>query len=662
LISRALRLKGAAIAACALAGAVPAAAAAAGKHALPGSKPSWARSSNHVGSVSGSETKTFWVYLGLRNGAALDRQVKAVSDPGSAEYGSYLTASQFNARYAPTSADVDAVRSWLQGAGFDVAAAAPAGNRWVEASGSVARIESAFGVQELTYRHAGRTLDAPDAAPSVPGSLASAVAGVAGLDDSDTLVQPQSTRAASHDLPSADPKANPSPAFVNAPPCSSYYGEKTASTLPDAYDGQKAPYATCGYTPSQLQGAYGLTAADASSASNGSGQTVGIVDAFASPTIQQDANTYASRHGQGPVAITQYNTHNLEHVSEHEKSGCDPQGWYGEETLDVEAVHAMAPGAKEAFAGALDCNDENLIDAVNRLLQNSQAQVISNSYGGVGESEPASLLAAWEATFKQAAVQGVGIYFSSGDDGDEVANAGTRTVDYPASDPFVTAVGGTSLGVGRANDYQFETGWSTGVSSLAGSAWAPPYPGDYLYGGGGGTSVAFDQPSYQAGVVPADIADHRGATTSTTPGRAVPDVSAVGDPNTGMLVGQTQTFPTGPNNRRYGEYRIGGTSLSSPLFAGMMALADQAAGHRHGFANPLFYGQAGSTTFRDVKPDGVKRGVVRNDYVNGVDGSDGISTTLRSLDFKTSIFTRPGYDDVTGVGSPNGAAFLAGLR
>jgi subtilase family serine protease len=654
------RLKGAAIAACVLAGAVPATAAAAGKHALPGSKPSWAKSSNHVGSVPGSETKTFWVYLGLRNGADLDRQVKAVSDPSSADYGKYLTASQFNARYAPSGADVDAVRSWLKGAGFAVASAAPTGNRWVEASGSVARIESAFGVNELTYRHAGRTLDAPSSAPSVPASLASVVAGVAGLDDSDSLMQPAGARE--RDLPSADPKADPSPAFVNAPPCSSYYGEKIASTLPDAYDGQKAPYATCGYTPSQLQGAYSLTAADASPSSNGSGQTVGIVDAFASPTIQQDANTYASRHGEGPVSITQYNTHNLEHVSEHEKSGCDPQGWYGEETLDVEAVHAVAPGAKEVYAGARDCNDENLIDAVNRLLQNSQAQVISNSYGGVGEDEPAALLAAWQTTFKQAAVQGVGIYFSSGDDGDEVANAGTRTVDYPASDPNVTAVGGTSLGVGRANDYQFETGWSTGVSSLAGNAWDPPFPGDYLYGGGGGTSVAFDQPSYQAGVVPASIADHRGNTTSSTPGRAVPDVSAVGDPNTGMLVGQTQTFPNGPNNKRYGEYRIGGTSLSSPLFAGMMALADQAAGHRHGFANPLFYRQAGTTTFHDVKPDGVKRGVVRNDYANSVDASDGISTTLRSLDYKTTIYTRPGYDDVTGVGSPNGAAFLAGLR
>ena len=380
LISSSRRLKGAAIAACVLAGAVPATAAAAGKHALPGSKPGWAKPSNHVGSVAGSTPKTFWVYLNLRDRAALDRQAKAVSDPGSADYGKYLTAAQFNARYAPRTADADAVRSWLKGAGFSVAAASPSGNRWVEAAGSVAQIESAFGVNELTYRHAGRTLDAPDSAPSVPASLAGVVAGVAGLDGSDSLMRPQ---------------ANPSPAFVNAPPCSNYYGEKTNPSLPDASTARRPRTRRAATSPAQLQGAYGLTAADASPASNGSGQTVGIVDAFASPTIQQDANTYASRHGEGPVSITQYtNTHNLEHVSEHEKYRLRPAGWYGEETLDVEAVHAVAPGAKVAYAGALNCNDEALIDAVNRLLQNSSAQIITNSYGGVGEDEPASLLAA----------------------------------------------------------------------------------------------------------------------------------------------------------------------------------------------------------------------------------------------------------------------------
>ena len=111
----------------------------------------------------------------------------------------------------------------------------------------------------------------------------------------------------------------------------------------------------------------------------------------------------------------------------------------------------------------------------------------------------------------------------------------------------------------------------------------------------------------------------------------------------------------------YGEYRIGGTRLSSPLFAGIDGAGRPGRRPPHGFANPLFYASAETGAFRDVKPDGVKRGVVRNDYANGGSaGRDQHHAAVARL--QASIFTRPGYDDVTGVGSPNGAAFLAGLR
>ena len=139
----------------------------------------------------------------------------------------------------------------------------------------------------------------------------------------------------------------------------------------------------------------------------------------------------------------------------------------------------------------------------------------------------------------------------------------------------------------------------------------------------------------------------------------VPDVSLVGDPNTGMLVGQTQTFPDGTT--KYSEYRLGGTSLSSPLMAGVMALADQQAGRHHGFANPALYAQYGTPAYRDTVAPDQPIAVVRNDYVNSVDATDGIKTTLRTFDQTESLHTTPGYDDVTGVGSPNGQRFLAAL-
>ncbi|HEY5114218.1 MAG TPA: hypothetical protein VIJ00_01700, partial [Nakamurella sp.] len=241
----------------------------------------------------------------------------------------------------------------------------------------------------------------------------------------------------------------------------------------------------------------------------------------------------------------------------------------------------------------------------------------------------------------------------SGDHGDEIANTGTRQVDYPASDPWVTAVGGTSLAVGKTNNYLFEQGWGTGKSVLTSGAWAPNPPA-YLYGGGGGTSRLFAQPAYQKNVVPTAISNY----FHTGPHRAVPDVAMVGDPNTGFLIGQSQTFPDG--KIRYSEYRIGGTSLSSPLFAGVIAVADQVVGGSLGFLNYKLYQRAGTPAYRDVASQGVTDGVVRVDYTNGFDGSAGLITSLRTFNQTGTISTRPGYDDVTGLGTPNIAGLLGG--
>jgi subtilase family serine protease len=161
-------------------------------------------------------------------------------------------------------------------------------------------------------------------------------------------------------------------------------------------------------------------------------------------------------------------------------------------------------------------------------------------------------------------------------------------------------------------------------------------------------------------VVPNGIATANGARPQ--PMRAVPDVAALADPNTGYLVGQTQSFPDG--SVKYSEYRIGGTSLASPLFAAFVALAQQTSGRTFGFANPLFYAKAGSSVFHDVRQPASPMAVARVNYNNSVDASAGYSApSLRTLDADglLTIHVRNGYDDVTGVGSPNGAAFLTGL-
>jgi subtilase family serine protease len=388
-----------------------------------------------------------------------------------------------------------------------------------------------------------------------------------------------------------------------------------------------------GYTPAQIKGAYGISGFD------GAGQTVAIIDAYASPTILQDVNQWSTNRGlptMTPGQLTQIVPPGI--FRRPQNPAQDPQGWYGEETLDVEAVHGMAPAAKIVYVGAPN-NYQDMDASLNHVVDRHLAQIVTNSYGFHGEFLPPGYIKPFEQTLVQAAIEGIGVYFSSGDSGDETSVLGVASADWPASSPWVTAVGGTSLGVSAANTRVLETGWGTSSYSCNTSTLVCARTG-WLYGAGGGVSRIFAKPSYQASL----SGTHR----------AVPDVAALGDPQTGYLVGQTQSFPDG---RHYDEYRIGGTSLSSPIFAGLMALADQAAGSPHGFANPLFY--AHPTAFYDVLS--VKTAVARRNFTNSVDATAGTSDLLRTFDDYSGSptqSTHAGWDNVTGLGTP-GSSFLA---
>src|SRR5438067_869580 len=537
--------------------AIPVMAAPSGRATLTGNVPPWAKSANFKAAANPSDSIGFRVYLGWSKPSAVEALAKAVSDPRSASYGHILTPQQFRQQFAPSQAQVSAVQTWLKSQGFSVVYT-PMNNHYVSAEGTIAQAAAAFGTSFGMYSVDGLTLRSPSSDISVPASIANAVTGVIGLDDVAQTVHTNNIKA--------DPNAPPSPAFVNAPPLADYWGQLTAP-YPNPYGSAALPYVPRGYTPQQVKGAYGL----ANTTLDGSGVTVAIIDAYASPTIQQDLNQWSANRGIVSTNVTQLvapGTYN------HPERGLrqDPQGWYGEETLDVEAVHGMAPGANIVYVGSPN-NFQELDAALNHVVDRHLAQIVTNSYGFLGEFLPPGFIKPYEETIMQGAVTGIGIYFSSGDNSDETATLGIASTDWPASSPFVTSVGGTSLGVGAANNYLFETGWGTTTSSWTGSAWSPTPPGSWLYGGGGGVSRVFAEPGYQIGVVPPSVFATQGRT-----GRAVPDIAALGDPNTGYLVGETQTFPSGV---RYDEYRIGGTSLSSPLMAGIMALADQATGRPH---------------------------------------------------------------------------------
>jgi subtilase family serine protease len=597
---------------------------------LQGSVPSWAKA-NKPSSLPDSQTSVgFRVYLGWTDPDAAVALAKAVSDPRSGMYGQYLTPNQFRSRFSPSASDAAKVKNWLKALGFEINHT-PQNNHYVSAEGTLAQAQAAFGAQFGIYNVRGQSLRSPMSELSVPSDLAATVKAVVGLDQSYEFVQ--SYRR-------ADSKAPPSGGFRNAPPLSNFWAELLSPyAFPTGFTDvplRNVPWAVKGHTPDQIKGAYGLSG----SGLDGSGQTVAIIDAYASPTILQDVNQWSINRG-----LPTMNSSQLVQVvapgtyKRPQNPQQDPQGWYGEETLDVEAVHGMAPGAKIVYVGAPN-NRQDLDAALNHVVDQHLAQIVTNSYGfSTTEFLPPGYVKPVEDTLIQAAIEGIGVYFSSGDNGDESSNVGFVTTDWPASSPWVTAVGGTALGVDASNRRVIETGWGTSDYSCNSTTLVCTRTG-WLYGAGGGTSVVFGVPSYQQGL---------GLT-----GRGIPDVAALADPQTGLLVGQTQTFPDGVH---YDEYRIGGTSLASPIFAGIMALADQSAGHPHGFANPLFY--AHPNGFYDVTS--VKTAVARRNFNNSVDADAGTADKLRTFDDysgSTSQSTHAGWDNVTGLGTP-GAAFLS---
>jgi subtilase family serine protease len=595
------------------AGSLGSARAASGRQAIPNTRPAWLGHAQNLGHASAGAPVNARIYLTPNGGMEKLKQFAlAVSTPGNAQFRHFLTPSQYFQRFGTTADSVSGVTSWLTGAGLRVTQVEPH-NRYVEVAGNVAAAEAAFGVSINRYRHDGLTVQAPTGVLSAPAGVAGSVLAVSGLDTTPSIVRP------------ANPVA-PEPGFRNASPCSAYYGEKVASDQP-AFNGESLPYAPCGYVGSQFRSAY-----EGRTALTGSGVTVAITDAFASPNIASDASTYASRNGDAAYASGQF-TQVLPGSFSH-LGICGGSGWYGEESLDVEAVHAMAQGANIRYYAAASCYDSDFLDTFAKINDEDAAQIVTNSWGGLEQYETASSINAYEQAFLQGAAEGISYMFSSGDDGDELAATGTKQTDYPVSDPYATAVGGTATAIDRRGRLAWETGWGTEkyARSSDGTSWNPL---GFWYGSGGGESALFGQPSYQAGITPAGA-------------RGVPDVAMDGDPTTGMLVGETQTFPDGVY---YDQYRIGGTSLSSPLFAGMTALAFQNAGGGVGLLNPTIYAHRGA--FTDVTGPGPDAGNVRADFANGVDASGGLIYSVRTFDQDSSLTVTPGWDDVTGLGSPN---------
>jgi len=637
------------------AGAIAAAApsqAATPRSAIPGTHPSWASASARVSAQPVTTgTVNARVYLAGQDPAGLAAYAAAVSQPGNAAYGQFLSPAQVQARFGPTSAQIAAVKSWLTGEGLTVTSVDGSADGYVAVTGSVSDAAKAFSVTFQNFKGPDKRTDrAPAQSASAPASVASAVLAVTGLD------------TATHQMKPADTLPPPGPNYWVAGPCSQYYGQKIATGKPSAY-GKRQPWNNCGYTPSQVRGAYGVS----TSGMTGKGQTVAIVDAYASPTMLSDANQFAKVVGDKPFRPGQYQEHLPSTFTGTAANVCDAPGWYGEETLDVESVHGQAPNANVRFVAGASCTDQDLLAALAYIVDNHVASIVSNSWSDLSDGE--TLRSAYDQLFAVGAVEGIGFFFSSGDSGYEspAEDPGSDKIqtDYPAESPWVTSVGGTSLAIGKARNYEFETSWGTLLDPLAanGKSWQYPPPGvypDYYDGSsGGGVSTVYTQPFYQRGVVPYRLATQLpDGTTSTTPMRVEPDVSALADPSTGVLVGQTTLQPDG-TTYAFALSRIGGTSVACPVFAGIQADAQQAARHVLGFANPSIYERFGTPAYHDVTDHPLGPGYlaqVRNNYTNPYTKTGPLVTYLRTLGIDgegaAALPAVKGYDDSTGVGSP----------
>jgi len=611
---------------------------------LTGSTPKWLPFARDMGTTVSTDPVNFGVLLGMRDETGALATLKAVTDPHSASYGHYLTNKQFDAQYAPARSSVAAVQNWLRDQGFKVSKTLPSG-MYVSVSGTVGQVEMTFGSKIHNYSYQGKQVYANTSQLSLPAGtptvVSGAISGIVGVDQGSELKQ------------IADPEPGPPPGGrFGVQPCSAYYGQKVATGKPKAY-GKHQPYAVCGYTPSQLQSAYGESSL-IKQGIDGRGYTVAITDAYAAPTILADAQKYNQVHGQPLFKAGQFSQIIPEADGFDNTDLCGAQGWYGEETLDVEAVHAMAPGAKVIYVGASDCLS-GLDLAWANIIDSHFADVVTNSWTD-GVDDVALLGNAYVTFYEQfsteAAITGITVNFSSGDDGDHTSggtDVASKTVEFPADLPYVTGVGGSSVFIGSKGQWLGEQGWQTAYSPLNKGSWGKAV---YNSGGGGGTSTLFTQPWYQQGKVPASESEYY----SNVPMRTVPDIAMDADPNTGMIVGETQVFPDGTY---WDQYRIGGTSLASPLLAGLVAVADQAHHKALGFINPLYYSMIGTSAVHDIVAPKSPIAQVRTEFVNGVDNKQGKLYKLQTIDVQTStLHDGPGYDDETGVGTPAGPAFF----
>ena len=337
-----------------------------GSQSIRTQHPTWATTDHLIGAIDAAEPMQLRVHLAMHNADQAEAELAAISDPDDPRYGQFLSDDEFNARYAPTADDVDAVRRHLEGFGLTVNEI-PDNRAYIAVGGAAGDVQRAFSTTIATYRDGSTIKHAPITDVTLPAAIASRVLTVSGI------ATPASFAPRAHvDLIRTDTYR---PANA-AQGCSDYYGQVRDTSDPPYPGYSPLTAAPCGYVPAQLRAAYGFDAAVRSGV-DGRSQSIAIIDVYTPPTLLADVQQYVHNHdATHPLSQSQL----VQLVGPGSPSPVDT-GWYEESSLDVEAVHAIAPGAQIVYVGAQSSNDDDIIAAMNVVVSKHLATVISNSYG-----------------------------------------------------------------------------------------------------------------------------------------------------------------------------------------------------------------------------------------------------------------------------------------
>jgi subtilase family serine protease len=664
--------------------------------------PRYVATAKNLGAQDPTKVIEVSIWLQLHNRSQFDALTESLYDSTSPNYHHWLKSKDIAARFAPTAQEAKTVRKFFAAHNLKVVKTGP-NNFYVRARGTVGDVEKAFHVQLNNYQVLNNTIRANASDPYVEGEAGALVRAVSGLDTG-KFEHPLIARPTSIAITRANSAVAAKPAGVSNNDIFSsqcFTGTETESfstnnngSLPiGTYSGNKLNTQNptnngCAYTPTSIATAYNLTGLY-NKGYDGTGQTIAIIDWCGSFTVQSDANAFSAQFGLPQLTSANFN------IVYTAPSFCMAYG-QAEINLDVEWAHAIAPGANINLVVPPTANFSDVNEAEFEVVNYGLGNILSGSFGSAESSTSSTELNTENLISEMGAAMGISTNYATGDDGDYTAYGIPQTVSAPADSPWATAVGGVSLALNADNSIAWQAGWGTNEAILAeeGVIFDPPYPG-FTFGSGGGVSNCvvqdsfgdclggFPKPSYQK-MLPGKY-------------RQLPDISWLADPFTGAAI--LISFPNQVPEQVW--QVVGGTSLATPMFSGLWAIANQEAlaggGTELGQAAPYLYALPAGAIY-DIVPVTAKHnvtasiqestgtnkynasqvlgGAIGNNFVSalwdiadlqytalavsfgndcsGVPGSyrDGTSCT----DLK-ALHTKKGWDNVTGVGTPNAQAF-----